>query len=367
MLFSRWFRRGRRPTPTFQPTLLVLEDRTLPSSISFFPPPGPATHLQVIVPENVQSGKAFNVLVEAEDASNRLATSYTGAVTLSLGTADPGATLPSSYTFQASDHGEHLFQVTLVATGSQTILASGTLPGTTPAKTITGSAVTMVNPAPVFSQLLVVTPEQAAVGVPTRVTVEALDAAGHMLPSYAGTVTLSTSDTAATGLPATYTFVGSDHGEHTFKVTFETGVAAGTPTTVTASVNSITDQASLTVYPATTVTHFGVFALPVSLLNTPTPVYIEALNASNQVVTGYSDEITLGSSDTAAKASATMSGTPALLSAFSYTFTTSDEGSHLFWVTFGTSGQQSLTVTDTTTKVTSSINIQVINLHFPHK
>src|SRR5207244_10980035 len=117
---------------------------------------------------------------------------------------------------------------------------------------------------------------QAAVGVPTSVTVKVVDASGHLVPNYTGTVTLSSSDTQATGassktataasLPITYTFTAADHGQHTFQVTFLTGDAAGTPTTVTATgttadaSTSITGQASLTVYPATTVTHFGIVA-----------------------------------------------------------------------------------------------------------
>ena len=79
---------------------------------------GPAAHLEVIVPENVTAGNAFNVTVEAEDASNHLATGYTGTIHFSLGSTDAGATLPADYTFTASDHGKHTFQVTLSATPS---------------------------------------------------------------------------------------------------------------------------------------------------------------------------------------------------------------------------------------------------------
>ena len=245
MLSLRWFRRQRRPAPTFRPALLLLEDRTVPSasahSFSHLPVPGPATHLQVIVPEQVQSGRSFQVEVEAEDASNQLATGYTGTVTFTLVPADTGATLPANYTFTSSDHGKHLFQVTLVATGSPTITVTDTT-----TSTITGSASTVVNPAPVATTLEVVTPEQAAMGVATCVTVEVLDQSGHIMTNFTGAVTLSSSDTTATGtsarhttaasLPITYTFTASDHGKHTFQVTFkETAAATGTSTTVTAA------------------------------------------------------------------------------------------------------------------------------------
>jgi hypothetical protein len=372
MLFTRWFRRTRptqasgRPARAFRPTVLALEDRIVPSGFgllhegsfgqlfpSFSSPPGPATHLEVIVPSSVPSGQTFNVLVEAEDASNRLASGYTGTVQLSLGTADAGATLPAAYTFTAADHGRHLFQVTLAATGSQTVTATDTT-----TSSITGSATTTVNPAPTLSQLLVVTPETAAVGVPTRVTVAALDASGHVLRNFTGTVSLSTSDSAATGLPPSYTFTASDRGVHTFDVTFGTADAVGSPTTVTATDGAVTNTASLTVDPATTVTHFAVFTLRTPVSGSATPVVVVALNASNQVVTGYTGTVQLTSSDTAATATATAGGTAAVLP-LTYTFTSADAGVHTFYVNFGTTGRQTLTVTDSSTNVASNANVQV--------
>jgi hypothetical protein len=400
-----------RPLHCYRPVLQLLEDRTVPSGFgrgfpsSLLPAAGPATHLQVIVPEDVQSGSSFTVLVEAEDASNRLATGYTGTVTFSLGTPDAGATLPAAYTFTASDHGVHRFTVTLNAAGSETINATGTIAS----GTIKGSATTTVTPAPVATQLLVITSEQAATGVPTNVTVEALDAAGHVIPNYTGTITLTSSDTKATGsatqggtqtaLPLTYTFTASDHGRHTFQLTFGTGSTTGTTTTVTATStasggsSSITGSASLTVFPATTVTHFDIlpghgagngFGLGglggflgeladfldglgfgrghVAVAGSPKAVTIEALNAANQVVTGYTGTITLTSSDTAAVASATSGGTTSPLSSFQYTFTASDNGSHTFYVTFNTTGQQTLTATDAAnSSATGSTNVRVVS------
>ena len=372
MLSLRWFRRQRRPAPTFRPALLLLEDRTVPSasahSFSHLPVPGPATHLQVIVPEQVQSGRSFQVEVEAEDASNQLATGYTGTVTFTLVPADTGATLPANYTFTSSDHGKHLFQVTLVATGSPTITVTDTT-----TSTITGSASTVVNPAPVATTLEVVTPEQAAMGVATCVTVEVLDQSGHIMTNFTGAVTLSSSDTTATGtsarhttaasLPITYTFTASDHGKHTFQVTFkETAAATGTSTTVTAATSTLSGSASLTVYPATVVTHFGLLVRSPVVTGSAASVTVEALNASNQVVSGYTGTVSFTSSDTTATASATKSGTATSLSSFTYTFTSGDAGRHQFWLNFDTTGQQSLTVTDNTTPSpnTGTVNIDVL-------
>ena len=360
MFPARWFR--RKPVPlAARPTLQILEDRTVPSGFGGFfkflsPPSGPATHLVVTVPENVTSGKAFEVQVEAEDASNRRATSYTGTVSLSLGTADPGATVPTApYTFSATtDHGIHDFMVTLAATGSQTITAKDT------ADSFTDSAATFVIPAPVATTLVVETQETAAVGVASPVTVEVLDQSGNLLRNFTGTVTLTSSDLSATAktsrkataasVPITYTFTTKDHGEHTFDVTFnETAATTGTVTTVTASTTtpSLTDSGSVTVYPPTVVTHFGVITSSYPVSGKAAAVEVEALNAANQVVTGYAGTVTLTSSDMTATASATKGGTATLLSStFTYMFGTGDAGKHTFYVTFGTTGPQTLTVTD---------------------
>ncbi len=365
MFIAKWLRSQKQKrssrTHNFRPSLFSLEERTLPSAVHFAPPPGPAVSLMVEVPQSVTSGKSFLVEVEALDASNHIATGYTGAVTFSLGTTDSGATLPTPnpYTFKASDHGEHLFQFTLSAAGPQMIDVSGTpSSGTTP---LTASAATTVLPAPTLASLLIVTPEQAAIGVPAHVTIEALDGSGHLLRNFTGTVTLSTSDSAATGLPTTYTFTTPNGGVHTFNVTFNTDSSAGPPTTVTATVGSITNQASLTVYPASTVTHFGIISNGIASLGNMTPVTVFALNAANQVVPGYVGTVTFSSSDALATASATKNGTQTALGTFTYTFQASDNGVHRFFITFGTAKSQSLTVTDNNS-VTATTQIWVTNL-----
>jgi len=360
------------PKNNFRPTVVALEDRTVPSGFGgfgefggfggffgHFSPPGPATHLEVIVPESVQAGQTFNVVVEAVDASNNLATGFTDAV--SLASSDTTATgLPLTYTFLASDHGIHVFQVSLTKLGSDSITASDAATGST---VTVGMASTTVNPAPTLAQLIVVTPETAAVGVATRVTVVAVDGSGHLLRNYTGTVTLGTSDLLATGLPLTYTFLASDHGIHTFQVTFETA----DPTTVTAMDGTVSGKASLTVDPATQVTHFEIRAQGPAVSGSATPVVIKALNASNQVVTGYTGTITLSSSDTTATAATTSGGTGTLLSAsppsppFSFPFTAADAGVATLYVTFDMTGKQSLTVTDSTAGVTSTTNVQVVS------
>jgi serpin B len=322
---------------------------------------------QVIVPASVQASVPFSVLVEAETASNHVATGYTGRVQISLGTADAGALLPADYTFVPSDHGEHRFQVTLSALGSQTIVATDTK-----TSSITGSAVTNVNPAPAAAKLLVITPSNALIGVPVNVTVEALDVSGHVVTNYTGTLSLTTTvepfgpldgvsllTTLDATLPASYTFTASDNGKHTFQVTCQgSGTGNLTATGVTPNA-TITGQASLVVHsaPADKVTHFSISIenQAYDILNTrvypsgelvssltfgitkgaPTAVVVSALDAQNHVVTGYTGTIEFSSSDGSAKLPA------------EYTFHASDDGAHQFHVTFNTvSTQATLTATD---------------------
>jgi hypothetical protein len=370
MFLSRFFPRHNRPARPFRPAIVLLEDRTVPSATVV---PGPATHLQVTVRDAVQSGQSFDVLVKAEDASNRPAGSFTDTVKLSLGTADSKATLPAAYTFTSTDHGVHDFKVTLVATGHQTTIATDTTTGSAVAA---GSAATTVNPVPVATTVVVRTPEQTVTGVIAPVTVEVLDQSGHELHNFTGTVTFTSSDAAATASATrkgtqtplstfSYTFDADDHGEHTSSFLFGTGSTGGTKTTVTAKVTSgstsLTGSGSVTVYPPTTVTHFGVFALPHAINGLATPVLVEALNAANQVVTGYTGTVQFKSSDSAPAASATYGGTATLLANFSYQFTTGtgkDNGQHTFWLTFGTVGHQTLTVSNGS--LTRSIPIGVL-------
>jgi hypothetical protein len=348
MLLSNLFRRKDRPRiKSYRPALCILEDRTVPSGGSwggYFPwytsNAGPATHLEVIAPENVQSGKSFEVEVEALDASGHLATGYTGTVAITLQPTDSGATLPADHTFSAMDHGKFDFPLTLAALGSEMILANDTAPSST----ISGSATTTVNPAPVATQLMVITPEKATVGTTSYVTVIALDASGHRVSNYTGTVTLSAANATVTG--GSYTFLTTDHGQHTFQVTYS---AAATTETVSASgvlsTTTITGQASLQVFAAGAVTHFGIFTLGPAYAGQATQFEVVALNASNQVVPGYTGTVSFTSSD----GGATLPNpTP---------FVTSDNGIEMFSATFSVAGNPTLTVTDGT--VTSTVHIKV--------
>jgi hypothetical protein len=216
MLFSRWSRRAPRPTSTYRPAVCLLEDRTVPVVLRQppVPVPPPATHLQVIVPQDVEAGKAFSVIVEALDAHNHLVTGFKGTVQITLAADDAGAKFPASFAFSAHDQGKHTIQVSLAATGAQTVkAASGSSAGQ--------AALTVDGPVAHFG---VYAATRVLAGAPTMVTVVALDANNHTVAGYTGTVHLASTDFLG-ALPTDYTFQAADHGSHTFSLTFyNTGI-----------------------------------------------------------------------------------------------------------------------------------------------
>jgi len=136
---------------------------------------------------------------------------------------------------------------------------------------------------------------------------------------------------------------------------FQVTLAATGSQTILATdttTSSIAGQEALTVEAVGSVTHFGVVALGPAVAGFPTPVLVVALDASNNVVAGYTGTVHFTSTD----GSATL---PA-----DYTFVAADNGSHLFWVTFATAGNQTLTATDTaSSSLTGSVTDQVFAQH----
>ncbi len=299
--------------------------------------PAAATHFAVIIGPNVQVGSQTNVLVEALDANNRVVPNYEGTVTLSssdtaatLNTNNGQLALPQTYTFTASDHGRHQFQVTFNTAGPQT-----TITADDSADSLTGTGTTNVNPPAVATHFAVWIPPTSLVGVPTTVSVLALDANNHIVPNYTGPVTFSVSNDPLATLPAGYTFQASDHGHTTFQVTFETD---GPQTVTVEDANDVvTGSATTTVVPAPMATQFLVILPPSVPADVPVQGYVVALGADGRPVPNYTGTVAFTSSDTGATVPA------------NYAFQLSDRGFHPFSVTFANTGSQSVTVTDTMT------------------
>ena len=232
------------------------------------------------------------------------------------------AATTSSMTFYFKDNSTQ--NVTLSATDNAHLLATGT------------DAV-VVNPSPVHDLLVAGYPTPTVAGVSHNLTVTAQDSFGNTVTSYTGTVSFTSSDTAA-GLPASYTFQTTDAGTKTFAVTFKTAGTQGI--TATDSGNSVSgNQTGITVNAASAAT-LAVSAFPTTttagVAHTAT---VTALDAYNNVATGYLGTIRFTSGDTQATLPA------------NYTFSAGDNGAHTFTngVTLATAPTQAITATDTVT------------------
>jgi hypothetical protein len=319
-----------------------------------FPTPGPATHLSVKVlafNNTVQSGREFDVVVTARDANNLIATSFADQVTLSVSPTDSNSTLPASYTFGPGDHGIHIFDVTLSAPSVPGPPIVITAADTTPLSTVTsGTASVTVNQAPAATHFKVIAPPTVLSGGSVQVTIVALDANGFPTANYTGSPALTYTN-GDPGNLGSITFQANDYGRKTLDVTFINGPTTGT---MTATDGPISGSATVTVDAANAVTHLGILAYPFAVVGYPAYFVVAALDASNHVVAGYSQTVTLSSSDGGA-----MFSTP------SYKFGASDNGFHVFSVTFANPNLQTVTATDDSTPpLTTTVSIWVFQKYW---
>jgi hypothetical protein len=289
--------------------------------------PAAATHLVVTALASTGAGTAFSITVTAKDAFNNTATGYRGTVQFT--SSDAKALLPANYTFTVTDSGVHTFfnGVTLKTAGSQTVTATDTVTGT-----ITGSATVAVNPGPA-THVALTAPATSISGTAFTITVTAQDAFGNTATGYRGTVHFSSSDTTAL-LPANYTFVAGDAGVHTFTNGVTLKSAGNQTVTATDTVTgTITGNATVNVGPS----HFSISAPSSTTVGAAFSITVTALDANNNVATGYLGTVHFTSSDP-------LAGLPA-----DYTFTAGNAGAHTFVnsVTLNTTGSQTITATDT--------------------
>ncbi len=206
-----------------------------------------------------------------------------------------------------------------------------------------GSAVNFALTTPVYTQA------DAA----QAVTVTALDSNGNVVTKYTGTVSLGSTDPQF-GQPISYTFTSADQGRHSFTVNLDTaGVQALTATaggsgTLTGQAieseqmvpldsgsSAVNGQGLVDITPA------PAGNLVLDAPNTITAgsmagITVTALDAFGNVATGYTGTVSFLNNG-----NATMKGLPS-----SYTFAPADHGSHLFAVSFKTTGTMTMNAAD---------------------
>lgn len=183
-------------------------------------------------------------------------------------------------------------------------------------------------------------------GTAHNLTVTALDANNDIAVGYSGTVHFTSTDLTAV-LPSDAPLTS---GVGTFSVTLKTVGSQAISVTDTV-VSSLTGtQAAITVNPGAA-THFTVFGFPNPTISGDSHTFtVSALDAANNIATGYRGTVHMTSSDSAA----TIPG--------NYAFVAGDNGSHSFSLTLNTVGTQSITATDmVTTSITGSQAGIVVN------
>jgi hypothetical protein len=82
----------------------------------------PLAYLKITASSKSKAGNSLGLTVTAYDSSDKIKTDYAGTITFS--SSDPLATMPSSYTFEASDNGYKSFITKMRTAGEQTISVS---------------------------------------------------------------------------------------------------------------------------------------------------------------------------------------------------------------------------------------------------
>jgi ELWxxDGT repeat protein len=289
-------------------------------------------------PSSTTAGVPDRVTVTALNADGSIDTSYTG--TVHFASSDGQATLPSDYTFAASDAGVHTFSAVLKTAGTASLTASdGSILGSENGITVDPAAV---------SQLTLAAPSSTVAGSSFSITVTARDPYNNVATGYSGTVAFSSSDTKA-NLPAKYTFTTGNAGSSSF-----TGVAlktAGTQpvTAADTATASITASASVAVSPAPA--NEFILAAPTSVrAGVSFRLTVTVEDAYGNVVTNYLGTIRFSSTDTRATLPA------------NFTFTATAHGVHTYTgLVLRKTGYQQITVTDThQSTLLSSVIVDVV-------
>lgn len=279
-------------------------------------PPLVATRLMVMLPPQVRAGVPTAVTALAVDAGGRPVPTFSGSATVT--SSDPAASLPLIEVLFRN--GRATFPVTFATAGSQTV----TVRSLDDAR-LEGSASTTVAAQPAVASFFVMAPPRVSAGVPVNVAIIAMDGSKRPISGYQGTVTLSSSDPAAT-LPATVSFSA---GRAIARVTFassgdQTLSVRGGP------AGDIVGIATVSVVAAPVATRFAVMLPKAVPVGVPVLVTLVAIDAQGKPVSNVNDSATLASSDPAGKFPATVKLV---------------NGRAVVRVVFGTLGAQTLTAT----------------------
>ncbi len=278
--------------------------------------PAVAVGLRLTIAPQARAGVPTPVTAFAIDAAGRPVRAFTGSVAVS--SSDTAANLPLiPISFK---NGRASFSVTFATGGTQSVKVTSLADSA-----MTATASTSVAGRPMPSSFVVNVPRQVDAGATVNLSITAVDAAKRPIQSFNGTATLTSSDTAAT-LPASVSFV---NGRAAVRVTFSTP-GSQTITVRGGAAGNISATATTEVIAAPMVAGFSVMLPKAAAIGVSVPVTIVAVDFQGRPMPRYTGTATLASSDSAAK----------LPSSVSFI-----GGRAATRVTFGTLGEQTLTVT----------------------
>jgi N-acetylneuraminic acid mutarotase len=179
--------------------------------------------VNVLGGNTVTAGSSFLVTAQAVDQFGNPVSNYNGpsSVTITSTPSDPSGSLPITGTLNGSGFG--FLQGSLNKAVSYTLTATaGTFTGTSSAFTVTPAGA---------AYFTVAAPATATTGCAFNITVSAFDRFANSTPGYTGTISITSTDPAASVLFPSYTFTAGDNGVHTFSVmlnssTLSSGIGA---------------------------------------------------------------------------------------------------------------------------------------------
>jgi hypothetical protein len=281
-----------------------------------------------------------SIIVTALDPYGNIATGYSG--TIQFTGSDMKATLPGTFTFQAGDKGTYRFAPTLRTAGPQTMTVTDTAN-----PNLTGEIGIQVDPAATKKFVISGLPATSTAGTPDTFTVTAEDVFGNVTPAYRGEVQFTSTDkkaalpgdvifTATNQVEHVYTFTESDQGVHAFAVTFKTATSTGWSLGVhdTATPAITGGVTGILVTPGAP-TWIGISGNSIVFANYASRFHMSIRDACGNLVTNFDGTVDFTSTD------------PNATLPPPFTFSPSDDGQHVFNVTFHTKNEVAgITVTN---------------------
>ena len=285
------------------------------------PPPPPATQLRFTVqPTTTQAGQAISpaAQVTALDASGAVVSSFTGAITVAIGTNPASGTLSGTRTVNGSNGVASFSGLTIDKAGSgYTLKATSSGLTSATSSTFDITATTPPPPPPATQLRFTVQPQatQAGQTIAPPVQVSALDANGTLVTSFSGAITVAIGTNPASGTLSGTRTVNATNGVATFANLSINNAGTGYTLQATSSgLTSVTSSAfDVTAPPPPPATQLSFTVQPTNTLplGTITPaVEVTALDAQGNPVSGFTGTITIAiGHDASLLGNAVLSGT----------------------------------------------------------